>query len=123
MCLLPLLFPLVFDFRRIEAVSGSYWDTSIKDFTRINRAKSQPHNVKKTIDARDVPLPITKQDCDAFLSMKENKTKLQQFVAHAYVDKLIVAAGLFENEKDVRSSQQAIDTRDLCMNHEEQTNE
>jgi hypothetical protein len=48
--------------------------------------------------------------------MKENKTEL---LTQALTDKLIVAAGVFEDEMAVHCSQQAINTRDLCTNHEE----
>ena len=56
--------------------------------------------------------------------MKENKTELQQLIAgellaQAPADKLIVAAGVFEDEKEVHCSQQTVDTRDLGANHEE----
>lgn len=56
--------------------------------------------------------------------MKENKTELQQFLAaelpaQAPADKVIIAAGVFEDEKDVHCSKPAEDIEALCANHEE----
>ena len=112
------------DFYRIEAVGDRYRDTSIKDCTRIKRTKSHPPSVRKAIDSRDVPLPTTKKEYGAFLSVKENKTELQRFLgeellAQAPADKLVVAAGVFEDEREIRCSQQAVETQTLCANHEE----
>jgi hypothetical protein len=42
----------------------------------------------------------------------------EELLAQAPADKLIVAA-VFEDEKKVRCSKQAIDTQYLCANHEE----
>ncbi len=40
-------------------------------------------------------------------------------LVRAPTDTLIATAGLFEDEKEVRCSQQAVDIRDLCLTHEE----
>ena len=112
------------DFHRLEVVGDRYRDTSIKDCTRVKRSKFQPPSIRKAIDSRDVPLPGTKKEFGAFLSPKENKTELQQFLAaellaQAPADKLIIAAGVFEDEKDVRCSNPAADIEALCADHEE----
>ena len=111
-------------FHRIELVGDRYRATSIKDCAREKRTKRQSTGIRKTIDSRSVPLPTSQKDFDAFLSMKENKSDLQRFLSNELLsnmpsDKIIVAAGVFEDEKCVRSNQNNIDLRALSADHEE----
>ena len=69
-------------------------------------AKTMPLSVRKSIYSRHVPLPAAKLDYQTFLSVKQNKAQLQQFPAkelltHDASDKIILAAGVFEDTKEV----------------------
>ena len=69
-------------FNRIEIVGVQDRENSIKDCTCMKRtAKILPPSVRKPIDSRHVPLPAIKLDYHTFLSVKQNKAQLQQFLA------------------------------------------
>ena len=63
-------------------------------------------SVRKSIYSRHVSLPATKLDYQTFLSVKQNKVQLQQSLAkelltHDASDKIILAAGVVEDMKEV----------------------
>ena len=73
-------------------------------------------------------LPATKLDYQIFLSVKQNKSHLQPFPAkelltHDASDKIILAAGVFGDEKEVcrlTSDLNASYSPALVANHEEE---
>lgn len=107
-------------YQQVHVIFDRYQEDSIKSGTRKRRTKSA-RPIRRVIEDRSVPLPHSWSN---FLALPENKSDLARFLSeHIIVNapqgKVVVAAGGFEDERDVRSSEMAIDLSPLKAAHEE----
>ncbi|MES9881148.1 MAG: hypothetical protein ABW185_09730, partial [Sedimenticola sp.] len=107
-------------YNRIDIVFDRYREMSIKSSTRARRTKSaQP--IRRVVENREVPLP---KSWDNFMALPANKADLARFLseellANPPVDKVIVVAGGFVNEREARASHESTDLSALMATHEE----
>ena len=89
-------------------------EESIKARTRTQRTKtSRP--IRRIVEGRHVPFPKSSAN---FIALPENKADLLRFLSEELLaaapnDKVIVVAGSFEDECEVRSSQDCVDLHEL----------
>ena len=107
-------------FARIDIVFDRYRPNSIKENTRSRRSKNQKAIRKKNID-RGVPLP---QNWSNFMACSENKSEYANFLSvelkrQAPYEKQIVTSAGFDNELEVWSSNDTVDTSQLSSTQEE----
>ena len=105
---------------RIDIVFDRYRDHSIKSGTRKRRTKGFLP-VRRVIENRVVPLP---SNFGNFLSLPENKKDLaallaKELIQQAPYDKIIVTAGGYPIEDEVRCNDASMDLSTLMASHEE----
>ena len=98
----------------MDVVFDRYREESIKARTRTQRTKtSRP--IRRIVEGRRVPFPKSSAN---FIALPENKADLLRFLSEELLaaapnDKVIVVAGSFEDECEVRSSQDCVDLHEL----------
>lgn len=113
---------------QIHLPGDRYRRVSVKDQTRMRRSKSikTKPSIVKAIDSPDVPRPENQALYETFLSVKDKKTALQQFLGEEVLQvnstKSIVVSAVFEDEEDVTANDNS-DVTPYKSNHEEQTQE
>ena len=98
----------------IYVVFDRYRPNSIKENTRSRRSKNQKA-IRKKIPDRTVPLP---QNWSNFMACSENKSEYANFLSkelkrQAPYDKQIVTSAGFNDELEVWSSNDTVDTSQL----------
>lgn len=107
-------------FDRIDIVFDRYYKLSIKAQTRQRRTRGT-RPIRRVIEGPNVPLPA---NWDNFMALPENKADLcrflsEQLIAQAPTTKTVVAAGGFDEEEKVESSNPNVDVMKLQARHEE----
>ena len=111
-------------YQQIHVIFDRYQEDSIKSGTRKRRTKcTRP--IQHVIEDGSVPIP---QSWPNFLALPANKSDLARFLSEHIIvnsppppppDKVVVAAGGFVDEREVQSSERAIDLSALKATHEE----
>ena len=108
------------NFDRIDITFDRYREASIKSTTRVRRTKkSRP--VRRMTENREVLLPSKWSD---FLALPDSKRDLsvflsEQLVTNAPKDKMLVVAGGFEREDEVKTTDPILEPELLQASHEE----
>ncbi|MGH0129970.1 UNVERIFIED_CONTAM: hypothetical protein FKN15_055833 [Acipenser sinensis] len=108
------------DFNRIDVVFDRYYKESIKCGTRQKRSRgSRP--ISREVEDRAVPLPSNLID---FIALPENKEDLVKFLSEQLIeqaphDKILILARGFEDEAEVWSSAEMVDTNQQSAHQEE----
>ena len=107
-------------YQQIHVIFDWYQEDSIKSGTRKRPTKcTRP--IQRVIEDGSVPLTHSWPN---FLALPDNKSDLARFssehiIVNAPPDKVIVAAGGFEDKREVQSSERVIDLSALKATHEE----
>ena len=97
-------------YQQIHVVFDRYREDSIKSGTRERHTKST-HHIQRVIEEGSVPLPHSWPN---FLALPDNKSDLARclsdnIIVNAPPDKVVVAAGGFVDEREVKSPERATD--------------
>jgi len=107
-------------YQQIHVIFDRYQEDSITSRTRERRTKST-RPIRSVIEDGSVPLAHSWPNV---LALPDNKSDLARFlsehiIVNAPPDKVVVAAGGFVDEREVISSERAIDLSALRVTHEE----
>ena len=106
-------------YQEVHVIFDRYEQSSIKAGTRERRTKTT-RPIWRVIENRNVPLPCS---WSTVLALPENKADLARFlsehlIANAPSDKVIVAAGGFDNREKAQHSNKEIDSSIFYVAHE-----
>ena len=107
-------------YQLIHVIFERYQEDSIRSGTRKRRTKST-RPIRRVIEDGSVPLP---HSWPSLLVLPDNKSDLatllsEHVIVNAPPDKVIVAGGGFEDEREVQSSERVIDPSALKATHKE----